>query len=161
MKRRVTTESHVVVFQSEVKVTQETENQASPLETRSGASAVASRIRLAEDSEELGTRVPEDGFHASIFKVESKSQDLKIFAPAVTVPLRIEGVDFQMEVYTGAAASIMSYTDYAPYFEYLALRPVNKSFHAYTGTPLDIAGQILVDVEYNGQKLTLPSLFSG
>lgn len=63
--------------------------------------------------------------------------------------MRIEGVDFQMEVDTGTAASIMSYTDYAPYFEYLALRPVNKSFHAYTGTPLDIAGQILVDVEYN------------
>ena len=72
--------------------------------------------------------------------------------------MRIEGVDFQMEADTGAAASIMSYTDYAPYFEYLALRPVNKSLHAYTGTPLDIAGQILVDVVYNGQKLTLPLL---
>ena len=72
--------------------------------------------------------------------------------------MRIEGVDLEMEVDTGAAASIMNYTDYARYFKNLALRPVNKTFHAYTGTPLDIAGQILVDVEYNHQQLTLPLL---
>jgi len=52
----------------------------------------------------------------------------------------------------------MSYTDYQRYFKYLALRPVSKSFHAYTGTPLDIAWQVLVDVEYNDQQLTLPLL---
>ena len=63
-----------------------------------------------------------------------------------------------MEVDTGAAASIMHYTDYVRYFKYLALRPVNKTFHAYTGTALDIAGQILVDVEYDDQQLTLPLL---
>ena len=44
MTWRVTIESHAFVFQSEVKVTQETEDQVSPLETRSGASAVVSRI---------------------------------------------------------------------------------------------------------------------
>ena len=72
--------------------------------------------------------------------------------------MQIEDVDFQMEVDAGAPASIMSYTDYERYFKYLALRPVNKSFHAYTGTPLDIAGQVLVDVEHNNQQLTLPLL---
>ena len=113
------------------------------------------RVRLAEDFEELGTSDSEDGFHAPIFTLESKSQDLKIAAPAVKVSVRIEDVDFQMEVDTEAAASIMSYTDYARYFKYLALRPVNKSLHAYTGTPLDITGQILVDVECNDQQLTL------
>jgi len=35
------------------------------------------------------------------------------------------------------------------------VRPVNKSFHAYTGTPLGIAGQVLVDVECNDLQLTL------
>ena len=55
----------------------------------------------------------------------------QISAPAVKVPVRIEDVDFQMEVDTGTVASIMSYTDYERYFKYLALRPVNKSFHAY------------------------------
>jgi len=72
--------------------------------------------------------------------------------------VRIEDVDFQMEVDTGAASSIMSYTDCERYFKYLALRPVSKSFHAYTSTPLDIAGQVLVDVEYNDQQMALPLL---
>ena len=63
-----------------------------------------------------------------------------------------------MEMDTGATFSIMNYTDYVRYFRYVALRPVNKTFHAFTGTPLDIAGQILVDVEYNDQQLTLPLL---
>ena len=44
MTRCMTTESHMVVSQSEVKVTQETENQVSPPETSSGASAVVSWI---------------------------------------------------------------------------------------------------------------------
>ena len=44
--------------------------------------------------------------------------------------MRVEDVDFQMEVDTRAAASRMSYTDYAQYFKYLALSPVKKSFHA-------------------------------
>jgi len=81
-----------------------------------------------------------DGFHAPIFTLESESRDLKISAPAVKIPVRIEDVDFQMEVDPGAAAAtIMSYTDYQRYFKYLALRPVNKSFHAYSGTPLGTA----------------------
>ena len=50
--------------------------------------------------------------------LESESQDLKISAPAVKVPVRIEDFDIQMEVDTGAAASIMSYTDYERYFKY-------------------------------------------
>jgi len=115
-------------------------------------------VRLAQDSEELGTSDSEDGFQASIFTLESKTQHSKISAPAVKVPVRIEGVDLQMEVDAGAAASIMNYTDYVRYFKYLALRPVNKTFHAYTGTPLDIVGQILVNVEYIDQQLTLPLL---
>ena len=69
-------------------------------------------VRLAEDFKELETSNSEDGFHASIFSLEPESQDLKISAPAVKVPVLIEDVDFQMEVDTGAAASIISYTDY-------------------------------------------------
>ena len=63
-----------------------------------------------------------------------------------------------MEIDTGAAASILSYADYERYFKYLALRPVGRSFHAYAGTPLNIARQILVDVEHNSQRATLPLL---
>ena len=115
-----------------------------------------------QDYEEQTTDESENSFLASIFSLESvahsESRDSGISAPAVKVPVRIEDVDFTMEVDTGAAASIMSYADYERYLKYLALRPVDKSFHAYTGTPLDIAGQVLVDVEHNGQQLTLPLL---
>ena len=37
--------------------------------------------------------------------------------------MQIEGVEFRMEVETGAAASILYYTDYERYFKYLAVRP--------------------------------------
>ena len=39
------------------------------------------------------------------------------------VSVQIEGVEFRMEVETGAAASILYYTDYERYFKYLAVRP--------------------------------------
>ena len=103
-----------------------------------------------------------DEFLGSIFNLEeSQKPGLRKFglsAPAVKVPVQIEDVNFQMEVDTGAAVSILNYADYERYFKYLALRPVERSFHAYAGTPLDVAGQILVDVEHNGQRATLPLL---
>ena len=57
------------------------------------------------------------------------------------VPVQIE--EFRMEVDMGAVASILNYTDYERYFKYLAVRPIEISFHAYTGALLDIAGQIV------------------
>ena len=96
------------------------------------------RVRHAEqDCGEQGESDLEDDFNASIFNLESDSRDASISAPAVKVPVHIEDIDFQMEVDTGGAASIMSYKDYKRHFKYLALRPVDKSLHAYTGTPLD------------------------
>ena len=52
-------------------------------------------VHLAEDFKELETSDSEDGFHASIFSLESESQDLKISSPAVEVPVWIEDVDFK------------------------------------------------------------------
>ena len=46
-------------------------------------------------------------------------------APAVKVLVQIEGVEFQMEVGTGAAASTLNYTDYERYFKYFAERTVD------------------------------------
>ena len=115
-----------------------------------------------QDSEAEGSEETEDEFFGSIFSLDgvhhTESRNSGISAPAVKVPVRIEDVEFQMEVDTGAAASILSYADYERYFKYLALRPVERSFHAYAGTLLDIAGQILVDVEHNDQHATLPLL---
>ena len=57
--------------------------------------------------------------------------------------MQIEGVEFRMEVETGAAASILYYTDYERYFKYLAVRPSGISFPSYAGVPLYISGQIV------------------
>ena len=59
------------------------------------------------------------------------------------VPVQIEGVEFRMEVDTGAAASILYYTDYERYLSTLQCDPVEISFSSYAGAPLDIAGQIV------------------
>ena len=114
------------------------------------------------DSEAVVSDDSADEFLGSIFNLEEsqkqESQKSGLSAPAVKVPVLIEDVNFQMEVETGAAVSILNYSDYERHFKYLALKPVEKSFHAYAGTPLDVAGQILVDVVQNGQRATLPLL---
>ena len=65
------------------------------------------------------------------------SRNAEILSPAVKVPVRIEVVEFLMEVDSGAAASTFCYADYERYLKYLALRLVERSFHAYAGTSLD------------------------
>ena len=115
-----------------------------------------------QDSEHEVCEDTGDEFLGSVFNLvenqKPESQKSRISAPAVRVPVLIEDVQFQMEVDTGASASILNYADYERYFKYLSLNPVEKSFHAYAGTPLDVAGKILVDVEYNRQRATLPLL---
>ncbi|KAK2566762.1 Transposon Tf2-6 polyprotein [Acropora cervicornis] len=120
-------------------------------------------VRLADqDAAGEAPEGGEDQFFESIFNLDgaqpSFSQNSGMATPAVKVPVLIEDTEFLMEVDTGAAASILSYSDYDQHFKYLALKPVQRSFHAYAGTPLDVAGQILVDVEHNGQRATLPLL---
>ena len=114
------------------------------------------------DSEAVVSDDSADEFLGSIFNLEESqkqgSRKSGLSAPAVKVPVLIEDVNFQMEVDTGASVSILNYSDYERHFKYLALRPVEKSFHAYAGISLDVAGQILVDVVHNGQQATLPLL---
>ena len=114
------------------------------------------------DSEAVVSDASADEFPGSIFNLEESqkqgSRKSGLSAPAVKVPVLIEDANFQMEVDTGAAVSILNYSDYERHFKYLALKPVEKSFHDYAGTPLDVAGQILVDVVHNGQRATLPLL---
>ena len=114
------------------------------------------------DSEAVVSDDSADEFLGSIFNLEESqkqgSRKSGLSAPAVKVPVLIEDVNFQMEVDTGASVSILNYSDYERHFKYLALRPVEKSFHAYAGIPLDVAGQILVDVVHNGQQATLPAI---
>ena len=115
-----------------------------------------------QDSEVEVLKDAGDEFFGSIFSLDrvqhSEPQNGGLSTPAVKVLVTIEDIDFPMEKDTGAGASILSYAEYERHFMYVALRPVDSSFHAYAGTPLDIAGQIIVDVEHNGQRATLPLL---
>ena len=115
-----------------------------------------------QDFEDGGPGDTREEFFGSLFSLERNQKPEirkpRLAAPAVKVPVRIEHVEFHMEVDTGAAASILNYEDYERYFNHSVLRPVERSFHAYAGTLLDIAGQIMVHVEHNRQRATLPLL---
>ena len=77
---------------------------------------------------------------------EQKNPSAPISLPAIKVSVEIENIELQMELDMGAAASIVGFADYERYFKHLTLKAVDKFFHAYTGTPLDIAVQILLNV---------------
>ena len=65
-----------------------------------------------QDSEAEVSEETEDEFFGLIFSLDgvhhTESQNSGISAPAVKVPVRIEDVEFQMQVDTGAAASILT-----------------------------------------------------
>ena len=63
-----------------------------------------------------------------------------------------------MEVDTGRTVSVMNITEYNRHFKNITLQPIERRVHAYSGTQLDIAGQIKVHVNYNSQEATLPIL---
>ncbi|XP_068704212.1 uncharacterized protein [Montipora foliosa] len=80
-------------------------------------------VRLADqDAEEKAPVGGEDQFFEFIFNMDgaqsSVSQNLGMATPAVKVPVLIEDTEFLMEVDTGAAASILSYSDYERHFKY-------------------------------------------
>ena len=65
-------------------------------------------------------------------------------------------VPLQMELDTGASVSLLSYRDYEKHFKHIPLEPAAQTFQGYTGTHLKLAGHLSADVEYKGQKVTLP-----
>ncbi|XP_038072087.1 uncharacterized protein K02A2.6-like [Patiria miniata] len=74
----------------------------------------------------------------------------------IKVPVKIANIPIQMELDTGAAASIMSQSDYHKYLGHIPMQPVNRVLHAYAGAQLRILGQLVVEVQYGDQKATLP-----
>ena len=94
----------------------------------------------------------EHEFMASIYSVvEEEENDSPII-----VDVTMNGQQIAMELDTGAPVSLMNYDDYKKYFEHLPLLEATRGFHGYSGTPLNVAGKILVDVEYRGQTASLP-----
>lgn len=113
------------------------------------------RVRYVadENADNEGT----NEFVDSVFTVEDQgNSEVFYVTPALRVPVTLHGVDMDMEVDTGATVSVMNYTVYNKHFKHLPLESVERKLHAYSGIELDIAGQIKVHVNYNGQEATLP-----
>ena len=103
-------------------------------------------IRNVDDADE-----DETGFVDSLFNIDSKSS-----SAAIKVMLQVDGQDLEMELDTGAAVSIINFDVYETMFKHLPLQPVQRPLHTYTGTKLEVAGEVLVNVCYKGQEKVLP-----
>ena len=97
---------------------------------------------------------PEGDFHDEepLYTINEQTH----ITPPVMVGISVEGVDIDFELDTGSSSSVLSFDDYQKHFKYIALRQKSNTVHAYAGSKLNVAGQISVDVEYAGQKMSLP-----
>ena len=80
----------------------------------------------------------------------------KLYQPPIKVPLRIDGVQVQMELDTGASVSIVSEDQYKQYWPGRSLDKSTIRLQTYSKEPLIVVGNLDVQVEYGSQKVTLP-----
>ena len=78
----------------------------------------------------------------------------------IQVKLQVNEVDTAMEVDTGAALSVMSYKKYQQLWKGHgpSIQPTDIRLTTYTGEKLEVKGNIQVQVQYQGQRKTLPLL---
>ena len=76
----------------------------------------------------------------------------------ITVEVSINGKKLSMEVDTGAAVSLVPETVCKQLWPYLVLQPSSVKLKTYSGAPLEVKGQALVEVQYEEQKASLPLL---
>ena len=72
------------------------------------------------------------------------------------VHVTIEGKDYEMELDTGAALSIISEGHYRKYFSHVNLQKSSVKLNTYTGDPIKVIGEINVSVKYDEQVELLP-----
>ena len=63
-----------------------------------------------------------------------------------------------MEVDTGAAVSLVPEAVCKRLWPSLALQPTPVKLKTHCGAPLEVKGQVQVEVQYKGQKASLPLL---
>ena len=76
----------------------------------------------------------------------------------ITVDMLVNDVSVQMEVDTGAALSIMSQEQQEQIFPSAHLHKSNVVLRTYSAEQLKVVGEMLVHVQYGGQKQDLSSL---
>ena len=85
-----------------------------------------------------------------MFAVRGKS------AEAVSIPVVVAGKEIVMEVDTGAAVTVIPKEIYLQHYSHLPLAPCTSQLKTYSGAVLPVAGEIMVDVKYQGQSSELP-----
>ena len=68
----------------------------------------------------------------------------------------MDGVDVEMEVDTGASASLMGEDNYSKIFPGHSLNKSEVRLQTYLGEAISVVGSVAVKVEYEGQQAQLP-----
>ena len=82
-------------------------------------------------------------------------------APPLTARLKVNQADLEMEVDTGASASLISFDTYTALWhkgQRPKLTPSSRTLRTYTGEQLEIKGSLMVDVVCGSQNARLPLL---
>ena len=85
----------------------------------------------------------------TIYALRNTSQPL-------TVKVSLNGSPVDMEVDTGAAVSLISKSKYKQIFPNLPLKHSQVTLHTDTGEPMNVLGEIELNVQYGDQKALLP-----
>ncbi|CAC5381589.1 unnamed protein product [Mytilus coruscus] len=112
--------------------------------------AKPSKVHQIEENSESE---PEENSGWEVFTVKtcrtSDNKELKL-------DVKIEDVDYVMELDTGAAVSIIGEENYKKYFSNIKLQKSNVKLNTYTGDPITVMGEITVNVVYDKQTEILP-----
>ena len=121
--------------------------------------AKSSKVHQVEDSENSENSENEDW---TVYTVKtSDNREIKL-------TLNIEGIDFDMELDTGASLTLIGEDNYKQNFPKVKLKQSSVKLKTYTGDLIPVLGEIEVDVKYGDQseRLSLivvkgngPSLF--
>ena len=83
--------------------------------------------------------------------------------PPYTVPVRLSGRALEMELDTGAAVSVCSERAFKKLWpsDGPPLEPCGQTLKTYSGEPLSVRGQVMVDVQYGDVSVRLPLVIVG
>lgn len=90
------------------------------------------------------------GYHHGVHMVNAVDSNY----PAICT-LTVEGIQFHMEVDSGASASMIDVDEYHKNFSHLKLHSVNNFFSTVTGEIIKILGKIHVKVVFGGESYIL------
>ena len=76
----------------------------------------------------------------------------------IEVPVDLNGIHLLMELDTGAGVSIISQETYNRHFKETPFQPCYTHLHTYTGYPVQVSGQFLVQLKYKNQNVTVSLL---